>query len=372
MSLRMALLALGLTPLVAGCAAGGRMSIRPDVTPERPTTPIATVGSIVDRINSNAAPVSGLTASTTVSMQDSRFGGGVSGQLSMERPRNFKLALERGFGTRVADVGSNDEEFWIWTKDSEEKALYVGQYDARGSVPPDLMFQPEWIVEALGLREISPEEERRIKVERGREPQALVLTHYRDDGYGKTLVKRTVLDAVTQQPRQHVFYALDSKVPIAVVTTSGYRQFPVESETGSYEQTVRLPEQIQLKLSPSADPKDHVVMEIGLRNVRLNPEFTETNRQALFQVPEYDGYRVVRLNDERRGYAAGGTRSYQSRPAPRTGREIRLEEPAPLDAEGTALRRTDPMPLEADLAVRAPKPLAVDRIARTGIPTAPE
>jgi hypothetical protein len=178
-----------------------------------------------------------------------------------------------------------------------------------------------------------------------------------------------VLDTLTQYPRQHVFYASGSKSPVAVVTTSGYRSYYLDSEPGSTGEPVRLPEQIQLKISPTSDPNDQVVMEIGLRNVKLNPEFTETNRQALFRVPVYDGYQVVQLNDDVPGYAAGGrTRTNQSRPTPHTNRAIRLEEPAPIGTDDTALRWSDPMPLGADLGAGAPGAPGVEQIARPGIP----
>jgi hypothetical protein len=358
-------------PLLAGCAAGKAVGVRPDTVPLKPMNePVPAVASLVESINRNAAPLSGLTASTTVSVNQARFGGGVSGQLSLERPRNFRLALERGLGTPVVDVGSNDDEFWVWTKDSKEKAIYVGQYGEGGTVPPDLIFQPDWIVEALGLRPIPPDEAAQIKIARGKEPGTWILTHIRPDGHGGRLVKRTVYDEAARHVRQHIFLGPDGQTPIAVVTPSLYKTFPVErlDTLGSAPQQVELPQKIHLQLLASDDPNDRLVMDLALRDVRINPSFTETNRAALFSVPSYSGYQVVSLTPVG-GYAP--PRARQSRGVPPARRRSGALEPAPIGMDGSTVLSSDPRPLEADLAQGASGSTSPEAIVRPTFPRGP-
>ncbi|GIW87309.1 MAG: hypothetical protein KatS3mg108_1633 [Isosphaeraceae bacterium] len=363
-------LVLGI-PLLAGCAAGARVGLRPESTPLRPASPPApAVAALVDAINANAAPLSGLTASTTVSVNQARFGGGASGQLALERPRNFRLTLERGLGTPVVDVGSNQTEFWVWTKDSKEKAIYVGQYGAGGTVPPDLIFQPDWIVEALGLRPIPPDEAAQIKLTRGKEPGTWVLTHVRSDGHGGRSIKRTIYDETTRKIRQHIFYGPDGQTPVAVVTPSYPKAFPVErlDPSGSASETIELPQKIHLELMASDDPNDRLIMDLALRDVRINPSFTETNRAALFRVPAYNGYEVVSLTPQG---GATSARSRQSRGVPPTEDRSSAIDPIPLGLEGNRLLSSDPRPIEPDLAAGSPRISAAESIVRPTFPRGP-
>jgi hypothetical protein len=375
---RRSLIALGALVATTGCAASGRWTARPDASTPRVASPAApVVNELVARINQNAAPVSGLTASTSVSVNKSHLGAGVSGQLALERPRNFKLALEKGLGTPVVDVGSNDREFWFWTKDQKDnaKAIYVGSYDARGAAPPDLLFQPDWIVEALGLRPIGRDEAARLKVERGQQAGTLVLTHQRDDGRGGVTIKRTVLDEATRQVRQHVFYAPgDPRNPVAVVVPSKVRAYALEGrEPGEPAFKVELPQRLQLHLMATRDAKERVVMDVALSDIRLNPDFDESHREALFSVPEYSGYQVVHLNSNEPSYAAGRPSLRERERDEQAGPAVRLEEPAPIGTEGAWLLRQDPMPLEPDLRrpVGEPRPIGAQAIARPGIPRPP-
>src|SRR5262249_16893173 len=119
--------------------------------------------------------------------------GSVNGRLAMERPRSFKLLL-KSHVAEEADIGSNEDEFWFWNRRNEEKAVYVCHYSEAGDSPLPGSLQPDWIVEALGLREIPPQDEKRIIVRRGQQPGTLVLTDKRTSPLGETTYKVTVVD----------------------------------------------------------------------------------------------------------------------------------------------------------------------------------
>ena len=326
-----------------GCSTGSRLAVRPDNLPARaPSSRAPLVSTTVAKINRNADALDGLTASTAVSVNQSRFAGGVSGQMALERPRSFSLKLERGLGTPVVDVGSNPQEFWFWTKDAKDKSIYVGQFDNQGKLPADVLVQPDWIVEALGMRPISADEMDKIQVERGKDPNQIILTHDRSDDSGRKMIKRTVLDSNTQQIRQHLFYAPgESNIPVAIVTPSSYKSYTLEPEPDSSEsspRTVELPQRMQLRLNPSRESKDQLVMDFGLSNIHLNPPFTDTNREALFQVPQIAGYQVVSITPSRSEFA--------SQP-----RRVSHETERPAAALGTDLKPADPRPMKAELSL---------------------
>ena len=79
-----------------------------------------------------------------------------------QKPRNFRLSA-KALGNTAADLGSNDREFWFWISKNEPPYLYHCSYEdyARGVRMP-LPFQPDWIVEALGVGEYDPAKNYRV------------------------------------------------------------------------------------------------------------------------------------------------------------------------------------------------------------------
>ena len=75
------------------------------------------------------------------------------GHLAMERPRNFKLELPH-HGATKADIGSNADEFWFWVANPKQPySLLVPLRRPESSSLP-VTYQPDWIIEALGLKPI--------------------------------------------------------------------------------------------------------------------------------------------------------------------------------------------------------------------------
>ncbi len=391
---RKALPALFAVAALTGCSAGvgNRMAIRPEAVAPRPTVAVA---DLVANTNRNAEPVQALTAYAAVSDNASRVRGALDGTMVFERPRNFNLKLDGPGGRNYIKVGSNDQEFWFWSKDSEDHAVLVGDYGPGGSVPPGLMFNPDWIVESLGLREIPADEASRIKPEKTGYPNLLVLDHYRDDGRGSTVLKRTVYDLTTRRIRNHIFYAPDRMTKLAVVTPTDYRPVAVNQDEPATAKQVEIPHRLRLELfTAQQEGKKPPILDISLRNVEVNTPFDDDNRQALFSVPEIAGYPPRRIT-EPQAYAAEGSRSYQSMPAPPAGSETnpdpRADEPAPgfddgatsigsgtslgapepIGVDGASLRWSDPLPMGPDLATPDNDPRGTPAIVRPGFPERP-
>ena len=56
------------------------------------------------------------------------------------------------------DLGSNDSEFWIWSKHFSPRLLYYAQHVqfSRSTARNIMPVEPEWLFEALGLVEFDP------------------------------------------------------------------------------------------------------------------------------------------------------------------------------------------------------------------------
>ncbi len=256
-------------------------------------------------------------------------------------------------GRPVADIGSNDEKFWVWVR-SPEKAIYVGKYNANGTMPPGLLFEPDWVIEAMGLRLIPDDEMAEITVENG-ERGTLVLTHRRLGPNGDPTIKRTVVNRATGTVLQHIFYAADGKTILARAEVKSYQQVPLLT-SGSSDQNVMLPRQIVMTATPPG--QESLKLKIALNDPTVNPTFDEQKREIVFTVPEMDGYKVVNVNEQLGPTAnqpeddLGSTTYHHTRPSPPAGDlQVELEEPVPVGYDESSARPVsdEPSPLSADL-----------------------
>lgn len=83
---------------------------------------------------------------------------GLRGMMAAQKPRSFRMNAN-AVGSRVVDLGSNDEEFWFWVKNSDMPQQFYCNYkdldEGRVKVMP-LPIQPAWIMETLGMGPYGP------------------------------------------------------------------------------------------------------------------------------------------------------------------------------------------------------------------------
>lgn len=74
----------------------------------------------------------------------------LSADIGIERPRNFRL-IAKAVMADFVDLGSNDERFWFWEK--SQNMVLTARHDriaaAQQQLP--LPFEPDWLIEALGV-----------------------------------------------------------------------------------------------------------------------------------------------------------------------------------------------------------------------------
>jgi hypothetical protein len=298
--------------------------------------------------NYNAERVQSLEAYPSISSSNRRAVGGLSGKLALERPRNFKLVLTAALQD-VADIGSNDQEFWFWVKDSPDKAVYYCMYDDSGASPLAMGLQPDWIVEALGLRVISDSEAAGIKVRPGKEPGTVVLTQRQKAPQGEAVIKETVLNEANGRIREHWVYAADHKTPLAHAVINDYKEYPLPAEPGSPPEKVYLPHQLRLEWML----QEKMALDVTMNKVSVNLKMTQQQREARFVEPSIKG--LARKNlAERAGVAASGpattdgpTSVRETLPAPPP--RVRLTAPTPLGLDGARRSPREPANFDADL-----------------------
>jgi hypothetical protein len=93
--------------------------------------------------------------------------GSLPARLACQRPRNFRLGAQMG-GVEQVDIGSNDQEFWFWIKQSDTPYQFYCPYAALNegrSVKLPFPFQPEWVMETLGMGNYGPATNYQLVVE---------------------------------------------------------------------------------------------------------------------------------------------------------------------------------------------------------------
>ena len=384
-----AMLAILATLNAAGCRTASMGSIAHNRPPEvRPQSTFDLQGFVAEH-NQNAERIQSLEAkpaiTVTMGPPDHAESGAVVGRLAVERPRNFKLELSHSMST-IADIGSNDERFWFWFQNRKDKSVYYCDYTELSSTSLAVTYQPDWIVEAMGLKGITPDEAAQIKVRPGPQPGTTNLTFAPIKAGGQTYSRVMVVSDSTRKVSEFRVISSDGKATIAQATIKKYRDLPVagptpeESSTAARE-TCSMPENIVLEWK-----REMLSLDVVLKEVRIN-QFDTSKRAARFVQPTVAGYTPVNLAEvARQKDPASPTAVRETIPVPEPRSRVRLNPPLQIRSEDAAAntpRRQDqvrpksPMLLPVlDLdVVDAPVPTApdspADRSSGTALATNP-
>ena len=361
MASRQATLALGILLAATGCRTAGVANF----AREEPALPKATftASELIREHNRTAERIESLEAHPSITVTSPDGGGVVQGDMAMERPRNFSLVLSGGPSRmKMADIGSNDDEFWFWVKDrSKNKEFYFCKYDEAGKSPLATTLQPELIVEALGLRVIPEEEAAGCSVKPGPTPGTVALTYKPTKTQGETITRMTIFSESSQRIREHRVYS--GKTLVAKAEVKEYKKVPLPPDASEVDASVYLPSVLRLDWF-----QEKLSLDVTMSSPKVNTVFTQVRRDALFVEPKPRGYTRVNLA-ERAGIsdAKGPTSIRESRTAPPTG--VELLEPSSIRAERTTRAPDEPTPLAADLS---PPPIEPERVVRARVPQAPD
>ena len=80
------------------------------------------------------------------------------GSVSYERSQRFRLIADTSLTGVELDMGSNDQEFWMWVKRNRPPAVYFCRHDEfhNSAVRDVIPIDPAWIAEAIGVVYFDP------------------------------------------------------------------------------------------------------------------------------------------------------------------------------------------------------------------------
>jgi hypothetical protein len=294
------------------------------------------VTEFVAEHNRNAEQIESLKARPSVGIAGKRLRGHTDGHLAMRRPRDFKLTMDApGGGGKKADIGSNDQEFWFWVQNDEDKSIYWCNYaDLESSALP-ITFQPDWIVDALGLKPISPEEAAAVKVKDGPERGTTTLIFPPIQNKADTYTRVMVIWNDNLRIKEYRIFARDRQTLLAQALVKGYKEHEIDSTQTSSATRCYLPDEIEFDWKKEGLALDVAIQDVVLN--RLDP------KSRIFKEPRIDGYTRKNLANLNLGQPNGSNTTVRRTlppPEPRNG--VRLGRPAPADDDPNVVPRLNP------------------------------
>ena len=134
------------------------------------------------------------------------------GNLACAQPRNFRMVGGGRMVSAKIDLGSNDEQFWVYLSVPTEKPMYVfashTDFEAgRAKIPGGIPFEPDWVMQALGMTAFPPTTQYQVRT--NEKDRTYTLFWNATTPSGQQVTKEVVFDADTatgtrSQVRQHV------------------------------------------------------------------------------------------------------------------------------------------------------------------------
>ena len=202
--------------------------------------------------------------------------------LVWQRERRFRVSggISRMMGNNF-DVGSNDEWFWMAVRDGMNPQLYVArhnEFDAQ-SQRRILPVSPLWIVEALGVISVDPQQLMGAPIER---PDGLMELSTLAPSPTGTYTRTVVVDPKFGYTRQLVLRDPSGRL-VATANQLDHEYYPSIG--------MSLPHRVVIQLTPALDPPTEIDITVGKYAVNsLDP-----NQVTGYELPHSAGYQIINL-----------------------------------------------------------------------------
>lgn len=273
--------------LLTGCTNFPMM--RPG-SPPPPPAPIPqevpTPDSLIGYLNYHSRQVQSIDVKDLdLDAKQNGQGAGLRGWMVCQKPRNFRMVAKVVANPEI-DMGSNSNEFWFWIRRMEPTpylfhCAYPDLESGRARLP--FPFQPEWVMEALGMAEYTADQSYRVDVK----ATTLELVKETRSPQGQPVRKVTVFQrAAAPFPKPQI---------IAHVLQDGQGREICSAHIVEVQRVGNAVVPKQVKLS-CPDEKMELTMWLG--DVQVNDRSVDQRAARLFARPQMSG---IQLYDLARG-----------------------------------------------------------------------
>lgn len=209
---------------------------------------------LVANLNARAARVTQLNSNVTVTMPGSPK---IRGTLQIEYPDRMRMkAGLMGVSELGVDVGSNQDQFWIWSKadlPGQPSALYFAKHNEfeQSEVRQAIPLDPNWLIDSLGLVSFNPSDTHYGPV-MGEGGRMKLFTVRQTPSGPQTRV--TLFSSTTGLVQQQAEYDSANQL-IAYTNSSHYRNYA--------EHQISLPQRIEMHMIQPDGRDAKLVVDLG-------------------------------------------------------------------------------------------------------------
>ena len=158
-----------------------------------------TADQLVAYLNRNASQIHSLVCSNVdLDCKQGIHQFHIRSKLACQKPRNFRMMADV-IGKTEADIGSNDYEFWYWIKKGDPYLIHCSYQDLEKGVRIPFPFQPECVMEALGMAQYDPGQYEMVPRDR-----TYQLVQNTRNSQGQPVRKVTVFNAQNGRVTDHI------------------------------------------------------------------------------------------------------------------------------------------------------------------------
>jgi hypothetical protein len=234
--------------------------------------PDATAEEIVNTLNEN---VTQLYAWRSTDVKITARQGGMpitlSAVMAVESPRKLRMIV-RSFAADEVDLGSNPERFWFWMRRGDPHGILTASYDdvEDGRPMGPIPFQPDWLIEALGVVPFSASEFQMRELSES-QPRRVLFVAEQVTPQGKKVQRTMLVDACQGVVLEHSLRESSGRL-IARATLSNYQREP---------SGVRLPHRVDLNW-----PDSGVDLTMRMGHIEVNPSAISEQTWAMPSYPD--------------------------------------------------------------------------------------
>ena len=273
-------------------------------------TPVQQVSSaqLVDYLNTQASRLEAVTydRATVTAKQGLVSMPSLRGDLAASQPRNFRMRGQRELPAAKIDLGSNEQQFWLFLDAPSVRPTYVfashSDFETgKAKIPEGIPFEPDWVMQALGMTKFQqnvPYEQ--VKLDE--KARSYTLSWPATTPAGMPIRKEIVFaaddaDSGRDQPqvKKHVIRDVKGRV----ICTAEVKRAKTVSVGGSDPRTghalvVQYPTHIVLRWE-----EQRFEMDLELNGAKVNPQLTPEAIRSHFSRPNIQGSTAINLAEAR-------------------------------------------------------------------------
>jgi hypothetical protein len=228
------------------------------------------------------------------------------GDLAAVQPRNFRMRGQGGMANAKIDLGSNDEQFWLYVNAPTTQPTFVfashSDFETgKARLPEGIPFDPDWVMQALGMIKF-PQNASYDQVKLDDKGRTYTLSWPATTPAGMPIRKEIVFaaddaDSSRDQPQVKKHTIRDARG--RVICTAEVKRAKTVAVGGNDPRTgnsfvAQYPTHIVLRWEDQ-----RFEMDLELNGGKLNPQLTPEQLRSHFSRPNFPGTPVVNLAEAR-------------------------------------------------------------------------